>query len=127
MKTPLAWYNLIHNKVKTGVAVAGVVFAIVLMFMQLGFLEAVKASATLIYDVLDFDICIRSKDYLHLAQSRSFPRTRLLQAAGVDGIDRAMSFNVTNNHWRNKTTGEKRAILCFGVFPQDPIFRNPKI
>jgi putative ABC transport system permease protein len=127
MKTPLAWYNLVHNKVKTSVAIAGVVFAIVLMFMQLGFLEAVKASATLIYDVLDFDICIRSKDYLHLAQSRSFPRTRLAQAAGVEGVERAMPFTVANNNWRNKKTGENRAILCFGIFTQDPVFRDTSL
>ena len=50
-KTPLAWHNLWHQPVRSGVAVIGVTFAAVLMFMQLGFLEAVKASATVIYDV----------------------------------------------------------------------------
>ena len=124
MKTSLAWHNLLHNKVKTSVAIAGVVFAIVLMFMQLGFLEAVKASATLIYDVLDFDICIRSKDYLHLSQARSFPRTRLIQAAGVQGVRSTASFTIANNRWRNEYSGENRAILCFGVFPDEPVFLN---
>ena len=92
MKTPLAWLNLVHNRVRTAVAVAGVAFAIVLMFMQLGFLEAVKASATMIYDVLDFDICIRSIDYLNLADARTFPRTRLLHANGVKGVERGVPF-----------------------------------
>lgn len=122
MKTPLAWHNLLHNKVKTGVAIAGVVFAIVLMFMQLGFLEAVKATATLIYNALDFDVCIRSRDYLHLAAARTFPRTRLIQSAGVEGVRQAVPLTLANNAWRNRFTGERRAILCFGVVPQDAVF-----
>ena len=36
MRTPLAWKNLTHNRVRTAVAVAGVTFAVVLIFMQLG-------------------------------------------------------------------------------------------
>jgi len=124
MKTQLAWYNLLHNKAKTGVAIAGVVFAIVLMFMQLGFLEAVKFSATLIYDVLDFDICLRSKDYLHLADARSIPRQRLTQASSVRGVESASPLTVASNAWRNAESGEQRAILCFGVVPADPIFSD---
>ena len=127
MRTQLAWYNLVHNKVRTGVATAGVVFAIVLMFMQLGFLEAVKVSATLIYDVLDFDICLRSKDYLYLADARTIPRQRLIQATSVAGVERAAPFTVASNAWRNPQSGERRAILCFGVDPVDPIFRDAEI
>ena len=125
MKTSLAWHNLLHKKVKTGVAIAGVAFAIVLMFMQLGFLEAVKGTATLIYNALDFDICIRSRDYLHLAAARTFPRTRLIQAGGVAGVRQVAPFTVANNAWRNRFSGERRAILCFAVAPEDPVFLNP--
>ena len=37
MRTPLAWLNLVHHKPRTLVAVAGVAFAVLLSFMQLGF------------------------------------------------------------------------------------------
>lgn len=127
MATKLAWHNLLHNKVKTGVAIAGVVFAIVLMFMQLGFLEAVKASATLIYDELDFDICIRSKDYLNLADPRTFPRQRLSQAAAVSDVREAVPLSVAVGAWRNPRTGNRFAMLCLGVPQEMPVFRNEKI
>ncbi|HTN77480.1 MAG TPA: FtsX-like permease family protein [Pirellulaceae bacterium] len=127
MKTQLAWKNLLHNRVKTSVAIAGVVFAIVLMFMQLGFLEAVKVSATLIYDALDFDVCIRSKDYLHLADARLFPRQRLSQATSVRGIASVSPLTVASNAWRNAQTGQRRAILCFGVVPSDPVFVDQQL
>src|SRR6187402_1749737 len=78
---PLAWHNLWHQPVRSGVAIVGVTFAAVLMFMQLGFLEAVKASATVIYDVLDFDICLRSRDYDRFNDPRSFDRALLAESA----------------------------------------------
>jgi putative ABC transport system permease protein len=127
VKTQLAWRNLIHNKVKTGVAVAGVVFAIVLMFMQLGFLEAVKVSATQIYDALDFDVCLRSKDYLHLADARLFPRQRLTQAQGCPGVRRAAPLTVVRSSWRNPKSGEHQSILCFGLNPNEPVFSRNDI
>ena len=37
MKTQLAWHNLVHNKVKTGVAIAGVVQAHRRMPLSLSF------------------------------------------------------------------------------------------
>ncbi len=127
MATNLAWHNLVHNKVKSGVAITGVVFAIVLMFMQLGFLEAVKASATLIYDELDFEICIRSKDYLNLADPRTFPRQRLSQAAAVPGVKHAAFLSVGTGAWRNPETGNRLAILCLGVPEEVPIFRSAQL
>ncbi len=74
MRTPLAWFNLVHNKMRTTLAVAGVSFAVVLIFMQLGFLGSAEKSATLVYDALDFDVLIRSSRYLYLTESRTFPR-----------------------------------------------------
>lgn len=127
MKTPLAWFNLLHNRVRTLVAVAGVTFAIVLIFMQLGFLEALKSTATVIYDALDFDICIRSKDYLHLASAGTFPRARMYQAASTVGVVQVTPFYVLPNLWRSpphsSRPGENRGILVMGVQPGLPTFR----
>jgi putative ABC transport system permease protein len=127
MKTPLAWHNLWHKPVRSGVAVMGVTFAAVLMFMQLGFLEAVKASATVIYDVLDFDICIRSRDYDHFSDARTFDRSRLADAEGVRGVGRIAPLLVGVFSWRNPDTGEPRAILALGVPEAQPLFRDPAI
>ena len=106
MRTPLAWHNLWHQPVRSGVAIVGVTFATVLMFMQLGFLEAVKASATVIYDVLDFDICLRSRDYDRFSDARSFDRGRLSEAQEVHGVETSVPFWVGVLSWRNPQTGE---------------------
>ena len=72
---------------RTALAVSGVAFAVVLIFMQLGFLGSAQRSATLVFDALDFDVLIRSRHYLHLVASRTFPRGRLEQAASLSGVE----------------------------------------
>lgn len=123
--TRLAWHNLRHQPVRSGVAILGVTFASVLMFMQLGFLEAVKASATVIYDELKFDICIRSRDYDRLSDARSFDRVRLAAARGVAGVEAATPLFVGMFAWRNPESGEPRAILALGVPDQPRVFVRP--
>ena len=39
-RVPLAWANLTHNPVRFAVSLAGVAFAVVLMFVQFGFRNA---------------------------------------------------------------------------------------
>jgi putative ABC transport system permease protein len=127
VRTPLAWHNLWHQPVRSGVAVVGVTFAAVLMFMQLGFLEAVKASATVIYDVLDFDICLRSRDYDRFSDARSFDRGRLSEAQEVHGVEASVPLWVGVLSWRNPQTGEPRAILTLGVTDNEATFRDPQL
>ena len=86
MRIPLAWLNLLHSKMRTALAVAGVAFAVILIFMQLGFLGSAEQSATLVFDALDFDLLIRSRNYLHLVASRTFPRDRLDEAESLPGV-----------------------------------------
>jgi putative ABC transport system permease protein len=122
MKTPLAWRNLVHNKVRTVVAVAGVAFAVVLVFMQLGFRGAVISTATLIYQALDFEVLVRSVEYISFADARTFPLSRLPAAAGAPGVERVAPLYVQINQWRNRSDGSRRAILVMGVSPAQPAF-----
>ena len=126
-RTPLAWHNLWHQPVRSGVAIVGVTFAAVLMFMQLGFLEAVKASATVIYDVLRFDICLRSRDYDRFSDARSFDRSRLNEALAVPGVAAATPLWVGMFSWRNPISGEPRAILALGVPDSAIVFQQPPL
>lgn len=127
MRIPLAWLNLLHSKTRTALAVAGVGFAVVLVFMQLGFLGSAQQSATLVFEALDFDVLVRSRHYLHLVASRTFPRDRLDQARSLAGVERAMPVYLGLNYWRNPHNGSQRAMLLFGVDPADPVFRDEDI
>jgi putative ABC transport system permease protein len=131
MKTPLAWKNLVYNKVRTAVALAGVGFAVVLIFMQMGFLGAVRKTATQIYDALDFDLMLRSPAYLHLTEPRSFPRERVFAAESLPEVAKARLFYLGLCEWQapqprdvlpQQYNGQWRGIIAMGVDPHDPPF-----
>ncbi len=123
MRIPLAWLNLVHSKTRTALAVAGVAFAVVLIFMQLGFLGSAEQSASLVFDALDFDILVRSRHYLHLVSSRTFPLKRLDQVEAMPGVRRTAAIYLTSDFWRNPQNGNRRAMLVIGVDPSDDVFR----
>jgi putative ABC transport system permease protein len=123
MRIPLAWLNLVHNKTRTALAVAGVGFAVVLIFMQLGFLGSAEQSAKLVFDALDFDVLIRSRHYQHLVASWTFPRERLDQAGAMPEIEHVAPVYLGLNYWRNPRDWSDRGLMLFGVDPADPIFR----
>jgi putative ABC transport system permease protein len=127
MMTPLAWRNLLHNKVRTAVAVAGVTFAVVLIFMQMGFHGAVETTATLVYNALRFDVMIRSPEYLHISDPRWFPIERVRQAAQLPAVKSATPFYIESSLWKNPKNGRSRGILAIGVKPEDDVFKSPQI
>ena len=138
MKTPLAWKNLSHNKVRTLVGVAGVGFAVILIFMQLGFLGGIRKTATQIFDSLDYDLMLRSPTYLHLTEPRSFPRNRVFQAASLPEVKHARPFYLGLTEWQapieryrplqadvrqdDDPRGKWRGIIVMGTNPFDPAF-----
>jgi putative ABC transport system permease protein len=129
MKTPLAWLNLTHQKKRTLVAVAGVSFAALLVFMQLGFYGAALGTATLIYDQLDFDIVLVSPQYIDINRAGTIPTDRLHQAQSVAGVEFAAPVYVSPAPWRNADAPPQYAykpqtIMVLGFRPQDAVFRR---
>ncbi len=138
MKTPLAWKNLTHNRVRTAIGVAGVGFAVILIFMQMGFKGAIRKTATQIYDAIEFDLMLRSPAYLHLTEPRSFPRARLHQAASLPEVVQVRPFYLGLSEWQapvlhgsafaeasaaaRERSGQWRGIITMGTDPNDPVF-----
>jgi putative ABC transport system permease protein len=131
MKTPLAWLNLLHNKTRTGAAIAGVAFAVVLILMQLGFLNSVRLTATQIYDQLEFDILLTSPQYMYISKAGNFPRTRLFQAKSVAGVTDARPLYLDFNFWLNNAPSRhdpvRRGIFVIGFKFDKPPMRLPEL
>ncbi len=123
----LALANLRHDRGRAAVSVIGAGFAVVLIFMQLGFLGATERTATLLYDRLNFDILITSSEYLDFSRPGHVDRARLAQATAVPGVERVLPFSVAQGLWRNPTDpeddpkrgGRRWAIVMMGVAPGD--------
>jgi putative ABC transport system permease protein len=128
MKTPLAWLNLIHERNRLFVAIAGIAFAVLLMFMNFGFLGALAKTASLFYDQLNAEVFLISPKARSLSYARSFPRDRLYQIAGIQGIEKVMPLYVGSIEWRNLATREQRAMTqIYGFNPRDPVFLMPDL
>lgn len=131
MPTPIALHNLKHGKWRTAISTSGVAVAIILVFMQLGFLNAVAASATLIYDHLEFDVMLRSPDYFHFCDPREFPRSYLYRVAALPEVRSVRPLHATLATWRipetprtieNGKAGQLRGILAMGIDPTANVF-----
>src|SRR5262249_3703089 len=82
----LAWLNLIHEKRRLAVLLGGICFAVMLMFMEYGFWQALFDSGVEVIRRLDADLILASKSRFALVADQRFPRTRLLQAQAVPGV-----------------------------------------
>lgn len=127
MNTPLAWCNLLHDRTRTFVALCGVAFAVILVLMQLGFLFSVLASATRVYDQLEFDLVLLAPHYRFMSDSGRFPGVRLTQAAAHPDVLDTTPLWISSGFWRRLDTGKERAVLLVGFNPVDRPFRLPAI
>lgn len=126
-RVPLAYLNLMHERSRLMVAIAGVAFAVLLIFMNLGFLGALVTTATTTYNQFDADIFLMSPQSLELSTTKAFPRERLYQVAGVEGVDRVMPLYSEYLLWRNPETRISRAMFVYGVNPRDLAFLMPEL
>jgi putative ABC transport system permease protein len=127
MRTPIAWLNLTHEKTRLLVAIAGVAFAVILVFMNLGFLGSLAKTAAMVYGQIDADVFLISPQSLEISTTKPFPIERIYQAAGVSGVERAMPLYVGYLQWRNPETQLNRAIFVYGINPEDPVFIMPDL
>jgi len=111
----LAWRQLWSEKARFASAIAGVLFACVLVFMQLGFRGALFESATNLIGAMRGDLFL-----MHPLTQASFrpeplPRVRAQQALALPEVDRAVPVYLAQATFRNPEDGTRRTIQLIGV------------
>jgi putative ABC transport system permease protein len=96
----LALRNVLYAHRRSLVAVAGIGFATIMVFLQLGFLEAVRVTAAVNYDQLDFDLALVAVDFEQFYAPGQFPAERLRQAKSLPTVTAAMPLYARMNSWR---------------------------
>ncbi|MBO1048172.1 MAG: FtsX-like permease family protein [Dolichospermum sp. LBC05a] len=127
LNIPLPWLQLIKQKVRFFVALAGIAFISVLMFMQIGFQDALYSSATQVHNHLRGDLFLISSQYKSLTSTQSFPRSRLYQILGFNGIESVEPLYVQFAKLKNPINGRKYPIYILGFDPVKSIFRLPEV
>lgn len=113
----LAWQQLRHEPRKLLAGAAGVVFAVVLMFMQFGFRDALFDSATAVQRRMSGDLFIVHRQSQTLWRMAPFTRRRVFQALAVPEVEQAGYLYVTLVDWKNPWSGRHRPTLMFGIDP----------
>jgi putative ABC transport system permease protein len=126
-KIPLAWSQLSHQKVRTGVAMGGVAFANVLIFMQLGFVNLFAGGATLLPKNIKGDLFITNAEAKFINPFSTFDRTRLYQAAAFDGVISAEPLYLKYGIWAYDKETISYETRVFAYNPNVEIFDLPEV
>ncbi|MGF1521880.1 MAG: ABC transporter permease DevC [Leptolyngbyaceae cyanobacterium] len=126
-KTPVAWLQMSRQKARLLVAIAGITFADVLMFFQLGMRDALYDSQVRPYASLQGDLFLVNKRSDNLSSVRSFPRDNLYRTLGVPGVDSVNTLYLGQADWRNPENQATRRIFVYGIDPYQPAFIFPEL
>ena len=124
---PLASLMLVRQPVRLAVALAGISFAGILMFMQLGFRDGLFDASVTVHRLFDADIVLISPRSTSSVSMAGFPRRRLVQAMALPEVEGITPVNWNLLLWRNPKTRGTRSILALGFEPGDPLFVDPTL
>jgi putative ABC transport system permease protein len=127
LKLPVAWLHLSKEKASLLVAMAGISFANILMFMQLGFKDALYDSNTKIHRSLRGELFLISTQSECLTYMESFSQRRLDQTLGAPGVESVNPLYVDVIRWKNPYNRRRGTILALGVNPSSSPLDLPDI
>ncbi len=126
-RTPLGWLQLSHERSRLLVALAGIAFADILMFMQLGFQSALYDSNTQLSRALQTDIILLSPKARSTQNLSMISRRRLYQALDVPGVKSAQPFYSNTIPWKNPQTRKETTIQVIGFDPEFSAFKSAEV
>ncbi|WP_231603224.1 FtsX-like permease family protein [Neorhodopirellula pilleata] len=112
---------------RTIVSIGGIGFAILLMFMQLGFLGSVGDTATVVLNRMPCQIVVRSPDYLHIYDTSSLPGNLPQLLESVSEVRDALPLDIGVTQWQNPIDHSFRAIAMMGIDLEQPAFELPEL
>jgi len=113
----------VHEPRRLLVATGGIGFAVVLMFMQLGFRNALFDSTVAVHRQLNADLVMTSTARYTLSVKETFSRRRLMQAEACPGVESAWPLYVETalSIWKNPETGQGYPIRVLAFDPAHPV------
>ncbi len=123
----LSWLQLRKERARLLVAIAGISFADVLMFLQMGFRGALFSSAVEFHHSLNGEIVMMSERSRSLISIDRFTERRLYEAAGVTGVASVSPIYLNSIQWRNPENKQIWDIYAIGINPEDQVLNIPAV
>ena len=125
MSIPLSWLQISHSKIRLLIALAGIGFADILMFLQLGFRAALFESAITLHKRIEGDIFLMSSQSTALIGLDRFSQRRMYQALAVEGVESMSPIYINFALWKNPIDKNTRGIMVIGIDPSDQVLNLP--
>lgn len=85
----LALRNLWHDKLRSAMTIAGVAFAVTLVFVQVGLFGGLLDNASVTIDHIDADLWVTSRNTPNIDFAHGFPEGLVQRVRSIDGVLRA--------------------------------------
>ncbi len=128
-RVPLAWRNICADKRRLAQSAAGIGFAVLLMMLQLAFLEGFRDSAVEIMRRMDGDVFLTSATKYRYATKDPFSRRQLYAARAVAGVEwaRPAYAEFVRSVWKNPQDRQLHVLQVLAFDPDQPVFLIPEI
>ena len=124
-RLPIGWLQLTHKRGRFFAALAGVAFANVLVFVQLGIMNSMAAATLRPYAFFNADVMISAGDANAMAEGGNVARQWMLQAFADPDVAAGMGLFVGLTPWNRGDNAI--SFTTFGVDPAQPGFVAPDI
>jgi putative ABC transport system permease protein len=104
---PLAQRNLFHDKVRLAVTLTGIVFAVVLIVVQIGLFIGFATTTSGLIDHSGVDIWIGAKHVPYIDQATPFSERKLYQVIATPGVENAQKYIVRFSDWQRPDGGHE--------------------
>jgi putative ABC transport system permease protein len=110
----LAWRNLVHDKVRLAVTVTGIIFAVVLIVVQLGLFLGFTTATSTVIDHSGADLWITAPRVPYIEQGVAFSERKLSTVLATPGVAAAGKYIVRFTQWK-RPDGRQESVQIVGV------------
>jgi putative ABC transport system permease protein len=124
-RLPIGWLQLTQSRARFAAALAGVAFANVLVFVQLGIMNSMATATMKPYGFFQADIMISAFDANSMTEGGNVARQWMFQALEDPDVMSGTGIFVNTVSWQraNQTLG----LTTYGVDPTQPAFLAPEM
>jgi putative ABC transport system permease protein len=117
---PLARRNLFHDKVRLTVTLTGIVFAVVLIVVELGLFVGFTVTTSGLVDHSGADLWITSKHVPYVELGVPFSERKLYQVRAISGVQEAEKLVVRWTQWK-RPDGREESVQIVGFDPNSSL------
>ena len=122
-RLPIGWLQLTHSRTRFAAALAGVAFANVLVFVQLGIMNSMATATLKPYGFFAADIMISASDANSMTEGGNVARQWMFQAMEDPDVTAGAGLFVNNVNWQR--TDKTLGLTTYGVDPTQPGLLSP--